>query len=48
MEFRFWSKDQARARYDALNAAGIAANMSFDGRGVIVKNFLFDTDKKGN
>jgi hypothetical protein len=37
IEFRYWLQQQARAHYDALTAKGIAANMSADGKGVIVR-----------
>ena len=37
MEFRFWLPQQARAHYDALTDKGIAANMSADGKGVMLR-----------
>lgn len=37
IELRFWIPDQARKRWEALNRKGISANLSSDGRGVIVR-----------
>lgn len=39
-EFRFWSEDEARRRYELLVAKGKRCNMSKDGRGVIVFDVL--------